>query len=189
MTESPAETSNRALYSSSAQAFFWITAIIAAGLDLASKEWAFHVLKLSEKMEVIHNLLYFEITMNPGAVFGIGAGKRWLFIGASLLAIIFILQLFFQSRARQRGFQFLLALVMGGAIGNLYDRVLFGMVRDFIHFSITIGGRELWPWVFNVADAALVAGVAGLLFGWLLGRFEIGGSCPVARPLMEENER
>jgi len=76
--------------------------------------------------------------------------------------------------------------VLGGALGNLYDRILYGKVRDFIFLTLNISGKDIWPWIFNIADVALVVGVFGLLLGWQRRWFEIGGSLPVARPLSAE---
>jgi signal peptidase II len=166
---------------------FGLIAFLVAGLDLVSKWWAFKYIKPDEAVAVIPNFLYFRLTKNIGAVFGIGRGQVWFFILATLVALIFISQLFMQSRARQRVLHFFLALTFGGAIGNLYDRIAYGFVRDFIHTQIVAGGKELWPWIFNVADVALVVGVSGLLLGWMTGKFEIGGTCPVARPVTQED--
>jgi signal peptidase II len=186
MTQTPPtlnQSPDRAWRSVGAQAFFWIIVFMTTAFDLASKWWAFKTLKVDEVLNVVPNFLQFYIVRNPGAVFGMGAGKRWLFIGASLVAMFFIFQLFSQSRKNQHGFHFLLGLTLGGALGNLYDRVTVGTVRDFIHLSVSFGNFKLWPWVFNIADVALVVGVLGLLLGWMLGKFDITGTVPVARPV------
>ncbi len=179
---------DRAWRSGPAQIFFWIIVALTAAFDLGTKWWAFEHLVTDEVLNIIPNFLQFSIIRNPGAVFGIGPGQRWLFIAASLVAMIFIFQLFAVSRKNQRVFHFLLAITLGGAIGNLYDRATAGTVRDFIHLAISVGGIRLWPWVFNIADVALVIGVCGLLIGWLCGKFEIGSSIPVARPVVPEKE-
>jgi signal peptidase II len=180
----------KAIRSGSSNALFWSVAVLTTALDLVSKWWVFKYIRPEENLAIIPEYLYFRITKNIGAVFGMGAGKVWLFMGASLIAMIFIIQLFSQSRAKQPGFHLLLALTLGGAIGNLYDRAIHGFVRDFIYVRIHAAGHELWPWVFNIADMALVIGVAGLLLGWFFGKFEIGEtqSCPVARPLSPTNQ-
>lgn len=163
-------------------------ALFTLAFDLVSKWWAFAYIKEGEAFSVIPNFLYFQIIRNHGAVFGMGKGMRWFFILASVVALIFVLQLFAKSRKNQHFFHFLLAITLGGAIGNLYDRAAYGYVRDFIHTQILAGGKELWPWVFNIADVSLVVGVAGLLLGWLMGKFDMGGerTCPVARPVPQE---
>ncbi len=99
--------------------------------------------------------------VNYGALFGIGGSQRGtangLFAAVSVAAAIAILVWGMrQSTARERGLMAALGLILGGTIGNLYDRLVFGGVRDFLYFH-----RVEWP-VFNVADCCLVVG-AGLL--------------------------
>jgi signal peptidase II len=65
-----------------------------------------------------------------------------------------------------------LGLILGGTLGNLFDRICFGHVRDFILFTgrAQIGGFQLaWPYVFNLADVFLVIGVVGAIIAWLAG--------------------
>lgn len=170
-----------------AHVFFWSLTGVAAALDLVTKAWAFACVPASGVI-MIDNVLEFVPKLNRGAVFSIGHGGRWFFVMASVIAMGFIFHLFFQSRPRQRGFHFFLALIMGGAIGNLYDRVLIGPVRDFIFISVSIRGWSVWPAVFNVADAFLCIGVGGLVVGWLTGWFNMHPGCPVARPVAIDAE-
>jgi signal peptidase II len=97
---------------------------------------------------------------NKGAAFSFLATEsgwqRYLFTGIAIAATIFILYLL-KQHAGQRLFCWALALILGGAIGNLIDRLLYGHVIDFLDFYI---GRWHWP-AFNVADMAIVCG-AGL---------------------------
>jgi signal peptidase II len=99
--------------------------------------------------------------VNHGALFGIGGGQKGvangLFAAVSVGAAIAILVWGMRrSTARERGLMAALGLILGGTIGNLYDRLVFGGVRDFLYFY-----KVEWP-VFNVADCCLVVG-AGLL--------------------------
>jgi len=174
--------SDKAGHSKSAHFFFWTVTVLSTAVDLLSKWWIFKVLPSGGEMKIIPGFLHFKTVNNQGAVFGMGAGKRWRFVAARIEAMVFIIQLFSQSKKRQRVFHFLLALTLGGAIGNLYDRIVFGTVRDFIYMIIHAGQIELWPFIFNIADVALVVGVCGLLLGWMLGKFDLPYSCPVARP-------
>src|SRR4051812_12423043 len=84
--------------------------------------------------------LHFHALVNQSAVFGIGQGKRWLFLLVSTLAILFILYLFATS-GRHRFYQFILGLLLAGVSGNMYDRLHLGFVRDMIH---GLPGRK-WP--------------------------------------------
>jgi len=79
-----------------------------------------------------------------------------LFIGVSIAAIVFLIFLFTASD-RRRIYQVLLGMLMAGVLGNLYDRVTLGYVRDMIHALPRWPG--FFPWIFNVADSLLCVGV------------------------------
>lgn len=111
-------------------------------------------------IEAVPGLLNFQLTLNTGAVFGTGQGGRPIFIAVSLVATVVILFLLYRSPRRAWGYQVGMALILGGALGNLYDRVRFSAVRDMLHMLPSTG---LWPWIFNPADVALVIGVGLVL--------------------------
>jgi len=97
---------------------------------------------------------------NPGAAFsflaGAGGWQRWFFTGIAVVAVVTILFLL-KRHSGQRMFCWALALILGGAIGNLIDRTVYGYVIDFLDFHVAG-----WHWpAFNVADMAIVGG-AGL---------------------------
>ena len=99
--------------------------------------------------------------VNHGALFGIGGGQKGVangvFAAVSVAAAIAILVWGTRRNpAREKGLMAALGLILGGTVGNLYDRIVFGGVRDFLYFY-----KIEWP-VFNVADCCLVIG-AGLL--------------------------
>lgn len=122
---------------------------------------------------VVPKVLNLQLLVNQGAVFGIGQGKRWLFIGLSLGALGVIGWYLWHSPAKARCTHVGLALILAGALGNLFDRVAFGGVRDMLHMLPGVelpfglhwpgGGTECYPWIFNVADVELIAGVGLLL--------------------------
>ena len=100
---------------------------------------------------------------NTGAAFSFLADhsgwQRWFFTAIGVAAAVFIVWML-KSHAGQKLFSFSMACILGGAIGNVIDRLAYGAVFDFIQFHI-----GSWSWyVFNVADAAIVAGVVGLLY-------------------------
>ena len=121
------------------------------------------------------DLLDFRLVLNHGAVFGLGQQRRPVFIAFTVVAVLAALGVFgWWTDARARWSHVGIALVMAGGLGNLHDRLVCGAVRDFLHmlprWHLPFGLRwpggsdELFPWVFNVADVLLLAGMALLLF-------------------------
>jgi len=138
-----------------------------------------------EPVVVIPKVLSFNLVLNPGAVFGAGAGARWFFVGFTVVALGFAVWMFAAwSDKRDRFLHIGIALIAAGGLGNLFDRVMFGCVRDFIHplpgilipfgLSWPGGGRDLWPYVSNVADKCLLIGIAMVL--WRVWREDGGRS-------------
>lgn len=132
------------------------------------------------KVTVIPSVLDLTLVLNPGAVFGIGAGKRWFFIAFTAGALGLALWMF-ATWTRPRDFlaHAAIGLLISGGLGNLYDRIVFACVRDFLHplpgvllpFGWTMpvsGSRELWPYVSNIADLWLLVGIGMLM--WYLWR-------------------
>lgn len=128
---------------------------------------------------VVPHVLEFKLVLNAGAVFGAGQGRRWFFIAFTFAALGFALVLFARwSSSRDTLSHIAIALILSGGLGNLYDRLRFACVRDFLHplptanlpFGLTWpgGDRALWPYVSNVADAFLLIGIALLM--WRLWR-------------------
>ncbi len=156
---------------SAALASFLLTALLAFALDLYTKHAAFQTLVSQvvrehdgsyraihqRTIKFIPGFLTFEATVNQGAVFGIGQGRRILFVAVSGAAILFLFYLFAHS-GRQCLYQIILGMLLAGVLGNLYDRLTLGYVRDMIH--VLLGRDDLFPWIFNVADMLLCTGVA-----------------------------
>lgn len=104
---------------------------------------------------------------NTGAAFSFLAGasgwQRWLFTGIGVAATVFIVWML-RSHSGQKLFAFSLACILGGAIGNVVDRLLHGYVVDFLQFH---WGGWYFP-AFNIADMAITAGAIGLILDELL---------------------
>ena len=149
-----------------------------------SKQWAYGALvdpdtKWSPQRlaDLQGRLLCLELVWQPnrGAVFGVGHGQTSLFVVFTVLALALLTWLFVDSRRKQIWLQLSLASVVAGALGNLYDRVRFAHVRDFLRFSFRADwaswggpGSYIWPFVFNVADVFITLGVTGLFLVWLV---------------------
>lgn len=127
-------------------------------LDQVTKWWARAALSEHKPVEFLGSVWTWELSYNPGSAFGLfrdlGGARIWLSIIGILafIAIIFILR---KGQDSQKWMTTALALVGGGAIGNVIDRIAFGKVTDFVVWR---AGSYTWP-AFNIADAALVAGV------------------------------
>ena len=119
---------------------------------------------LGESISVIGETVRITFIENPGIAFGIRVGNTVIFTILSVLASLGVLVYLLTHRHEKPGVQYGLALILGGAFGNLIDRLTMGRVADFID----IGIRDLrWP-VFNIADSAVVIGMALLLITIIL---------------------
>lgn len=159
---------------------FLTVAVAAAAADLASKESIFGVLGMpgeSPPIDIVPGLLVLETNLNEGALFGMGQGMGIVFATISVAAILGIIALVSRPATRRDAWLLTaLGLIVGGIVGNLYDRLgLPGLewhaplerrgegvlaVRDWIHF--TLPGVIDWP-IFNIADSWLVIGACMLL--------------------------
>ncbi|NCF38823.1 MAG: hypothetical protein GWP75_01755 [Planctomycetia bacterium] len=179
-------------------AFAWATVllVLAVGLwaDLATKSWSFENVA-SVPIELRYDdvvsggfnipwhegervlpmdLLDFHLVLNRGAVFGIGQGRRVVFVVFTVVAVGVAFAVFgWWTQARSHLAHIAIGLILAGGLGNLYDRVNIGAVRDFLHilprwelpFGLAWPGgtTEVFPWVFNVADVLLLVGMGLLL--------------------------
>lgn len=231
-----------AIHNGAAHVRFWLVVMAGLGLDLYSKYEVFLRLRQGGSVTLIPGVLDFHTTMNPGALFGIGAGQTALFLVASVIALVLVLWMFAQCPAKRWLTQIALGGILAGALGNMYDRInirlvphpvataqgraIFyfeksaaadgdgvtlveypavgdaarinlsaeqaahlpnevGYVRDFIKISKTwLGGKDVWPWVFNVADMLLVGGVGILAIRMLFERAP-KTSVPAEKPQLD----
>jgi len=145
----------------------WIITFAGLAADLITKKWAVKSLigpdGWDKPIDIIHDYLRFRLTFNEGAVAGMAAGKTSLLIISSVVAIIFLLWIFATSKARQWWGHVGTAMILAGALGNLYDRLFKeGKVVDFIEVNLHFWPANPWP-IFNVADILLCVGVGVLL--------------------------
>jgi signal peptidase II len=147
-------------------------AVVAAVavLDQASKQallWHFHEAGCASHQEVITSFLDLVLTCNPGVSFGLlnrtGVNSLVFALAAALIIAILV---FWLGRVRANFLAVAIGLIIGGAIGNVADRLRFGAVIDFLYFH---AGAWYWP-AFNLADSAICLGVAAMLLDGMLSR-------------------
>jgi signal peptidase II len=139
---------------------FAFVGVLSIVLDQLTKWWARHELvHAGASSTVIHGYWDWRLSYNTGSAFGMFAGQNGSRIFLSVIGVaatIAILLILRRARDEQKWMTVALALVAGGAIGNVIDRVIYGKVTDFVVWKI---GKSEWP-AFNIADCALVVGVA-----------------------------
>jgi signal peptidase II len=139
---------------------FLLPAAVVIVLDQVTKQFFWNN---GQNYDVIDGILRITLVKNAGAAFGLFQGGRVFFIAASIAAIMFILYVGLRLSKDDRFRRVLLGVILGGAFGNLIDRVYAGEVIDFIDIGV---GVHRWP-VFNVADMGVSVG-ATLLMIYLL---------------------
>lgn len=110
-------------------------------------------------IQVWPGIFHITYIQNAGAAFGILAEQRWIFIAVSVLLLAAAAFFYPQLRRESAWIRYGAALLVGGAIGNLIDRIWLGQVIDFLDFRV-------WP-VFNIADIGIVVGVGCIMYAML----------------------
>ncbi len=139
--------------------------LVVVGLDQATKFWIMQHFVLHESRVVFSDFFNLTYLTNNGAAFSILAGQPALwrqifFIGAAGVALVFIVMAQRSFGRNSKLYTLALALIAGGAIGNLIDRIRFGFVVDFLDVYV---GNYHWP-AFNIADSAITVGVIFFIF-------------------------
>ncbi|WP_293575337.1 signal peptidase II [Phaeobacter sp.] len=153
-----------------AKALIW-SAIFAFLADQITKIWVIQIMDLANRfsIDVLPPLLRFRYGENTGINFGLFGGgtdtTRWVLIAVSLAICVGLTVWILRLPRDARAMQISAGFVIGGALGNVLDRVVFGYVLDFLNTSCC-GINN--PFVFNVADVFIFAGAAGLI--WFDGR-------------------
>jgi len=139
-----------------------IAAVIATAvclLDQISKMAVVGSMALGESRELIPGVLNLTYIRNSGMAMGMLANHRWIFMALSVIMIALIILYVTFSRSVKRGTVVVLAMILGGGIGNMIDRFAYGFVIDFI--DVRLFGN-LWKWIFNVADSFVTVGAVVL---------------------------
>ncbi len=158
--------------------FYFLIALGVLLLDRFSKRLVAKEISLHDNIPVIKRVFYITHVENRGAAFGLfnDSPSEWkiaLLVLFSVVALVIVSVLLWRSRHAMTATAVGLSLILGGALGNLWDRVLNGRVVDFLLVYI---GSYQWP-AFNVADSAIVVGAGLLVFEILFVK------APEQRPL------
>ena len=172
-----ADTHQSAGKSCRAWLIFVILFVLALAGDLWSKaavfDWVLETEPQTASREILPGVMRFTLSTNPGIVFGFNKLPAAVVVAMSMVAVLVVLYFFATSDRKARFSHAGLAMILAGALGNLYDRLFSEVqlpgrelsvhhVRDFIDLS-----QAYYPWIFNIADVFLVVGVAILLLASL----------------------
>ncbi len=154
-------------------------------------------LRANNDVLVVDKVLELTAVANQGAAMGLGQGRKTLFIAVSVAAVGVLFYFFAHSSAR-RLYQVVLGLLLAGVLGNLYDRLVHGYVRDMIHIFPgvrwsdlhgSLWNGEVFPWVFNLADVYLCIGVPAVLaYGLFAGADQTDAAEDVAEPQVSNEQ-
>jgi signal peptidase II len=151
-----------------------LLAVFIVVADRITKWMASTRIELGSHVVVLPHVFAISHVQNPGAAFSLFNDSsspervRWMLLGFSVIAAVAVLIALFKAGRRLTATSFALALILGGAIGNAWDRLRFGYVIDFLEVHIV---RYHWP-DFNVADSAIVIGGILLFYDAMFGSQE-----------------
>lgn len=152
---------------------FFIVAVLLAIFDIFTKFMAkLYFLNeagevVKSPVEIIGNYFRLNFVYNPGVAFGIRVGGRYLLSAITIVLIIFIMVVLYKIDIKRKIEKFAYTLILGGALGNFYDRAVYGKVVDFFDSDFPDFIMERWP-VFNVADSYVSIGMGLLILQYFI---------------------
>lgn len=165
----------------------WIVITVAVIVGVIAVDQISKLLVLAwlyeDQVVLIKGVLNFTYVENRGMAFGLFSDHRWVFLITSTVGIALIGFYLFRFVKRPLS-RVSLALIVGGGIGNMIDRVRLGFVVDFIDFC----AFDFWMWVFNVADAAVCVGAALFVLDVLLEMLADAKKAKAAAPAPEAQD-
>ncbi len=147
--------------------YFWIPLVVIV-VDQISKILVRNYIAVGEVIKITRKFIWITCVQNTGAAFSFSFGNaitnKIMFISITIIAIILIIYFIKKSKSKLEIISF--ALILGGAVGNLIDRILIGSVTDFIWCDFPDFIMKRWP-VFNIADSSIVIAIC-LMIGYTL---------------------
>lgn len=134
----------------------FLLALLIIILDQIIKYYISSNMFVGQSIPIVPQIFHLTYILNPGAAFGILENQQWLFILIAIALIVVVIYFYKRIKCLAKLFQVGIALLFGGAIGNMIDRIFIGKVVDYMDFRI-------WP-VFNLADVAIVLGCVIVAF-------------------------
>lgn len=134
--------------------FILILSTLLMFIDQLIKYFVIHNLELYKSIKLIPNFFYITFVKNDGAAFSILRGNRWLLIAIGIIALMFMIKLIIMDKKITKLDVVSYSLVIGGVLGNLVDRILYGSVIDYLDFYLFGYNAP----VFNFADSCIVIG-------------------------------
>ena len=153
--------------------YFTVAALVVI-LDQASKRLIWAAFQDTGGTDLIDGVLRIRLSTNTGAVMGILSGSRPILISVTIISIIALIYFAYRMRYAPMLKRVCLGLVLGGAFGNLIDRISTGKVIDFIDMGI---GSLRWP-TYNVADIAVTVGAVFIIIGFSFKKEPVPGGPP-----------
>ena len=138
--------------------------LLVFSIDQISKIIISNNINLNGSVEVIKNFFNLTYVKNKGAAFGMFSSYTLLISIVSILILIYLLYELFRNKKEEKINNYSLSLIIGGLLGNLYDRLFLGCVRDFLDFSLFNMGFA----IFNIGDACIVIGCLMFILSILL---------------------
>jgi signal peptidase II len=135
-------------------------------MDIIATSCGKAVAELSEgdTLPIVKDVLHMTYVQNEGMSFGWFSDSRWVFLIAATAGILALFAYLIYLKGQDKLLSFSLALMIGGGIGNMFDRVALGYVVDFVDFCYF----DFWKWVFNFADACICIGAALMVISVLV---------------------
>ncbi len=141
---------------------FYVVVLGVFFLDMITKLLVVNKMGLGQSIPIIKNVFHFTYIVNRGAAFGIFPQGNFFFIIISFVGIIIVVSLYRKLSKEESFFCLPLGFILGGILGNLFDRIIRGEVVDFFDFRI-------WP-VFNFADSFICIGIFMIFLFTILGK-------------------
>lgn len=154
--------------------YFWIILAVCV-LDQLTKVWTMDMIAAANNISadalvngctkpLFEGVLHLTYLENPGMSFGLLADHRWVFLTLSTVGILALFAYLIYIKGEDKLLSVSLALVIGGGVGNMFDRLTLGYVVDFFDFRLF----SFWKWIFNFADACVCVGAALMILAVLL---------------------